>query len=420
MTMPVRRDPKTGSWFFRKTLRTPDGKKRELYGTPGAYGPYQDLAPTKIGADEAELRAIAAAFAEVPAASTTPAPTPVKQEEVLTFEDWFHGRFWTEWVIAQKNKPSEVEAKTSIYKVHLGPAFGRMALSAIDFPVVAQFRAKLIKARLSDKRINNILAVLSKALNYAEQAKVIASAPSVGMLKVERPEIVAWSLEEYATLLTAAKKLDPMWYAACCLAGEAGLRVGEIRALDWRRDVDLVAGTITVNRQTRRGEMTTPKGRTRRTVPMTETLVAALKALDTIRTGFVIRNLDGSGMTDNETKYHCYRICRAAGLSERGWHNLRHAFGTHAAMFGVNPWKLMLWMGHKRIDETMLYVQFAEVHMRPVPETILAAGRGNDDPDRRIVAMLSARQNALLNDTRCSKIAVNEGPEQESRVISLV
>jgi hypothetical protein len=46
-------------------------------------------------------------------------------------------------------------------------------------------------------------------------------------------------------------------------------------------------------------------------------------------------------MTDNETKYHCYRICRAAGLPERGWHNLRHAFGTHAALFGVNPWKLM-------------------------------------------------------------------------------
>src|SRR5580765_2593882 len=83
-----------------------------------------------------------------------------------------------------------------------------------------------------------------EGLNYAEQAKVIASAPSVGMLKVERPEIVAWSLEEYATLLTAAKALDPMWYAACCLAGEAGLRVGEIRALDWTRDVDLVAGTI--------------------------------------------------------------------------------------------------------------------------------------------------------------------------------
>jgi integrase len=80
-------------------------------------------------------------------------------------------------------------------------------------------------------------------------------------------------------------------------AGEAGLRIGEIRALDWRRDVDLVAGTITVNRQTRRGETTTPKGRTRRTIPLTETLLAALKALDRIRTGFVIRGLDGEVMT---------------------------------------------------------------------------------------------------------------------------
>ncbi|TMQ02567.1 MAG: hypothetical protein E6J91_51250 [Deltaproteobacteria bacterium] len=33
-------------------------------------------------------------------------------------------------------------------------------------------------------------------------------------------------------------------------------------------------------------------------------------------------------------------------------------------MFGVNPWKLMTWMGHKRIDETMLYVHFAEAHLR--------------------------------------------------------
>ena len=420
MTMPARRDPRTGGWFFRKRLTTPDGKTHDLFGTPGVPGPYQDLAPTKMGAQEAELRAIMAALAEVPAAATKPAPTPAKQEEVLTFKDWFHGRFWNEWVIAQKNKPSEVVSKESIYKVHLGPEFGRMKLSAIDFPVIARFRAKLIKAELSDKRINNILAVLSKALNYAEQAKVITSAPSVGMLKVERPEIVAWSLEEYARLFAAAKVFDPMWYAACCLAGEAGLRVGEIRALDWKRDVDLVGRTITVNKQIGLGQLTTPKGRTRRTVPMTDTLLAALKALDTIRTGFVIRNLDGSGMTDNATKYHCYRLCRAAGLPERGWHIMRHGFGTHAAMFGVNPWKLMLWMGHKRIDETMLYVQFAEVHMRPVPETILAAGRGSDDPDRRVIAMLSARQNAQMNGARCSQVAAEDGPQRETALISLV
>lgn len=40
---------------------------------------------------------------------------------------------------------------------------------------------------------------------------------------------------------------------AVCLAGESGLRVGEIKALRWREDVDMVAKTITVNQQMRRG-----------------------------------------------------------------------------------------------------------------------------------------------------------------------
>jgi|SRR6185436_13635397 len=52
-------------------------------------------------------------------------------------------------------------------------------------------------------------------------------------------------------------------------------------------------------------------------------------------------------------------------------------------MFGVNPWKLMQWMGHKRVDETMLYVHFAEAHMRPLPEPILRAQRATTIPTRR-------------------------------------
>jgi integrase len=166
-----------------------------------------------------------------------------------------------------------------------------------------------------------------------------------------------------------------------------------------------------VNQQIRRGQPTTPKGRTRRMVPMTPTLLAALKSLDTIRTGYVIRNLDGEPMTDNDTKYHCYRICRAAGLPEHGWHTLRHSFGTHAAMFGVNPWKLMQWMGHKRVDETMLYVHFAEAHMRPHPEAILTAQKGHDDPDQKIIAMLDARR--LCG----SHMAAPKAPTDENQMI---
>ena len=63
-------------------------------------------------------------------------------------------------------------------------------------------------------------------------------------------------------------------------------------------------------------------------------------------------------------------------------------------MFGVNPWRLMTWMGHKRVDETMLYVHLAEQHRRDVPTPVLKAGARELDPDLRILAMLSARCSA--------------------------
>ena len=74
---------------------------------------------------------------------------------------------------------------------------------------------------------------------------------------------------------------------------------------------------------------------------------------------------------------------------------MRHSYGTHAALFGVNPWRLQAWLGHKRIDETMLYVHVAENHRRDLPESIAAAGQGESDPDRRILQMLSARGSHL-------------------------
>ena len=87
---------------------------------------------------------------------------------------------------------------------------------------------------------------------------------------------------------------------------------------------------------------------------------------------------------------------------------LRHTFGTHVAPFGVNPWRLQTWMGHKRIDETMLYVHVAEAHAREWPELLHEAALSEIDPDRRIVAMLGARGKtvAKTSSTENEKAAV--------------
>jgi len=406
--MPVRRDPRTGAWFFRTTVKTPDGKKVRLFGTAGVPGAYQEFARTKVGAQEAEQRAIRDALASVSVATPVVAtliaagPPPAAQKEVPTFHEWFTGRFWREWVVGRRNKYTEVKSKENIYERHLRPAFGALRLDEIGAGQVAAFRASLVEQGLSEKRINNVLAVLSKALRYALDVELITKAPKVGLYKVERPEIEPWDFEQYARLLAAAKAEGPDWYAAVCLAGEAGLRSGEVKALRRREDVDLVARTITVRQQTCYGVTTTPKGRTRRTIPMTSALEQALRRLEVVRDGFVVRNLDGSAKTDGQANAVIVRLCSRAGLPLKRWHTLRHTFGTHAALFGVNPWRLQSWMGHKRIDETMIYVHVAENHRREIPGAVLEAAAGEADPDRRILKMLGARG---------SGVAAAEGPE---------
>jgi hypothetical protein len=53
----------------------------------------------------------------------------------------------------------------------------------------------------------------------------------------------------------------------------------------------------------------------------------------------------------------------------------------------------MTWMGHKRVDETMLYVHLAEQHPPRDPAARVESGR-ETDPDLRILAMLGERHSA--------------------------
>jgi hypothetical protein len=51
----------------------------------------------------------------------------------------------------------------------------------------------------------------------------------------------------------------------------------------------------------------------------------------------------------------------------------------------------MTWMGHKRVDETMLYVHLADQHRRELSQPVLKTEARETDPDCRILAMLGER-----------------------------
>lgn len=89
-------------------------------------------------------------------------------------------------------------------------------------------------------------------------------------------------------------------------------------------------------------------------------------------------------------------VSSGAGFPERGWHVFRHTFATDAARFGVNPWTLMRWLGHKSLTQTFAYLDYARDHSRPIAEHILLAGAGESDPDKKVIKMLGARSRLVL------------------------
>jgi hypothetical protein len=83
---------------------------------------------------------------------------------------------------------------------------GDKALDEITTSEVAKLRAHFVAlGTLGEKRINNILAMLSKPLKYVVDCEVLMKAPKIGVFKVERPEIVGWDFAQYAPPLAAAK-----------------------------------------------------------------------------------------------------------------------------------------------------------------------------------------------------------------------
>src|SRR4029079_10675892 len=102
--------------------------------------------------------------------------------------------------------------------------------------------------------------------------------------------------DQYERLLATARRRGSETYLMVLLGGDAGLRLGEILALEWR-DVELGPRRLTVQRSDWLGHVTVPKGGRSRRLPMTQRLTAALKAARHLRSDRVLCLIDGSAMT---------------------------------------------------------------------------------------------------------------------------
>src|SRR5262249_55872688 len=186
---------------------------------------------------------------------------------------------------------------------------------------------------LANSTVNNMLACLGKTLRYAADCELLEKLPRIKFLKVCRRPIDFLGFDELDRLVEAAKA-DPEALAAILCAADAGLRVGEVRALEWG-DLDLVAARMTVQRTDYRGYVGSPKGGRIRTLPLTRRLVSALKAARHLRGDAVFSDRNGLRWSRGEADTRLRRAYRKAGLRKIGWATLRHPFCSPLAVEGA-------------------------------------------------------------------------------------
>ena len=170
---------------------------------------------------------------------------PQTKKEVPTLEE-FAPRFVDGHTRANRQKPSGIAATVSIMKWHLIPALGAKRLDAITNEQVQKL--KLALAHRAPKTVNNVLTLLRTLLKKAVEWGELGRLPcTIKLLSNPKKAMGFHDFEEYERLLTVAQKWSPEAYLMVLLGGDAGLRLGEIVALEWV-DVDLHERRLTVQR----------------------------------------------------------------------------------------------------------------------------------------------------------------------------
>jgi len=278
-------------------------------------------------------------------------------KEVPTLRQ-FASRFIDGHSRANRQKPSGVAAKEMIIRVHLAPVVGDKRLDAIKTEDVQHLKGGL--RTKAPKTVNNVLTVLNVLLKKAVEWEVIDRMPcTITLLPVPKTSMSFYDFEEYERLVAAARFISRSTPLIVLLGGEAGLRCGEMIALEWK-DVDLEKRQLCVQRSDWNGQVTSPKGGRLRYVPMTLRLAASLREHRHLKGSRVLCQDDGQPLTRQMVQYQVLRASRRAKVPEEGVHILRHSFCSHLAMRGAPAKAIQELAGHRDLGMTQRYM-----HLNP-------------------------------------------------------
>jgi len=283
------------------------------------------------------------------------------------------GDTWLEYGRANRQKPSTLDNKGITFRVYLAPVLGTYRLDQIGAVEVLRLKARL--ADLTASSTNQVLLVLSSVLTTARKLGLITEQPKLELLKVPATrKIKHLEPDDFERLVEAARLVGPASLAVVLLAGDAGLRLGEVIALR-PRDLDFRGRIVHVNSTVWHRQRTLPKGGEPRSLPMSSRLLVALQALDLTRPDVITRDSNhGSGQcTPDAISNLIKRAARVANLGHVHAHVLRHTFATRLLSRGVDARTVQQLMGHRDLKTTLTYLHLIRGAERRAIDALEAA-----------------------------------------------
>ena len=288
-----------------------------------------------LGKTQAEVKA------KLKAAIENSANLDVIKAEQYTTGQWMD--VWFENCAKIKVRPSSHQTYRGYIDNHIKPNIGDVPLSKLSSlhlqklykKLLAGGRVDRIEAKgqpkgLSARTVRNINQVISSAMDFAKDQKLISSNPTDGcaLPKLEHKEMKTLPVEQLTSFLREAKESGVFELYYIELA--TGLRRGELLGLRWE-DIDLVQGSLRVQRQVARinGEVVEAPLKTKnayRTLPLSADAVGVLQE-QRKKSGsspYVFPSPTGGPISPDSVLHMLHRVLKRAGLSKVRFHDLRH------------------------------------------------------------------------------------------------
>ena len=288
--------------------------------------------------------------------------------DTLKAEQYTTGQWmdvWFENCAKIKVRPSSHQTYRGYIDNHIKPNIGDVPLSKLSSlhlqklykKLLAGGRVERVESKgqpkgLSAKTVRNINQVISSAMDFAKDQKLIRSNPTDGCVlpKLEHKEMKTLPVEQLTSFLREAKESGVFELYYIELA--TGLRRGELLGLKWE-DIDLSQGNLRVQRQIARinGEIIEAPLKTKnayRTLPLSTDAVDVLRE-QRKKSGsspYVFPSPAGGPISPDSVLHMLHRVLKRAGLAQVRFHDLRHTFATLALQNGVDIKTVSGMLGH--------------------------------------------------------------------------